>query len=80
MGDMWHIDELFMTSYSRSHYFWREVDQDGDSLAIFLPGLCNHPVVKSFSRRLGKEEERGLRWLVPDQLLSYEASHSTVPG
>ena len=29
-GDIWHVDELFITIRGERHYLWRAVDQDGD--------------------------------------------------
>jgi len=30
LGDIWHVDELFITIRGQLHYLWRAVDQDGD--------------------------------------------------
>ena len=30
LGDIWHLDEVFVTIQGRRHYLWRAVDQDGD--------------------------------------------------
>ena len=29
-GDLWHLDEVFVTIRGERHYLWRAVDQDGD--------------------------------------------------
>ena len=36
LGDIWHLDEVFVTIQGRRHYFWRAVDQDGDVLDILV--------------------------------------------
>ena len=30
LGDIWYVDELFITIRGERHYLWRAVDQDGD--------------------------------------------------
>ncbi len=30
LGDIWHVDEVFMKIRGERHYLWRAVDQDGD--------------------------------------------------
>jgi len=35
-GDVWHLDELFVTIRGERQYLWRAVDQDGDVLGILL--------------------------------------------
>ena len=36
LGDIWHVDELFITIRGERHYLWRAVDQDGDVLDILV--------------------------------------------
>ncbi len=35
-GDIWHVDELFITIQGQRHYLWRAVDQDGDVIDILV--------------------------------------------
>ena len=37
LGDIWHVDELFVRIQGRRVYLWRAVDQDGDVLDILGP-------------------------------------------
>ena len=36
LGDIWHLDEVFVTIQGRRHYLWRAVDQDGDVIDILV--------------------------------------------
>ena len=44
LGDIWHVDELFVTIRGQRHYLWRAVDQDGDVLdsPSTAPGASFH--------------------------------------
>ena len=34
LGDVWHLDEVFVKIRGERHYLWRAVDQDGDVIDI----------------------------------------------
>ena len=36
LGDIWHIDELFVKIQGEQLYLWRAVNQDGDTLDILV--------------------------------------------
>ena len=36
LGDIWHVDELFVKIQGHQLYLWRAVDQDGDVLEILV--------------------------------------------
>ncbi len=36
LGDIWHVDELFITIQGQRLYLWRAVDQDGDVIDILV--------------------------------------------
>ena len=36
LGDIWHVDELFVTIRGQRHCLWRAVDQDGEILDILV--------------------------------------------
>ncbi len=36
LGDICHVDEVFITIRGERHYLWRAVDQDGDVLDILV--------------------------------------------
>jgi len=35
-GDIWHLDEVFISFRGERHYLWRAVDQDGETLNILV--------------------------------------------
>ena len=35
-GDIWHVDELFVTIRGQRYYLWRAVDQDGDVIDFLV--------------------------------------------
>ncbi len=39
LGDIWHVDELFITIQGQRHYLWRAVDQDGDVIDILVTSI-----------------------------------------
>jgi hypothetical protein len=36
LGDIWHVDELFITIQGQRLYLWRAVDQDGNVINILV--------------------------------------------
>ncbi len=36
LGDVWHLDEVFVNIQGQRHYLWRAVDQDGDVIDILV--------------------------------------------
>ena len=36
LGDIWHVDELFITIRGECYYLWRAVDQDGDVIDMLV--------------------------------------------
>ena len=37
LGDIWHLDEVFIRINGQQQYLWRAVDQDGDVIDILVP-------------------------------------------
>ena len=54
MGDIWHLDELFVTIQGRRQYLWRAVDQDGDVTDILVQPRRNRHAAARFFRTLLK--------------------------
>ena len=60
LGDIWHVDEVFLKIGGQLHYLWRVVDQDGDVIDILVTNRSqdgrDHRVGKkaNFSRALGE--------------------------
>jgi putative transposase len=78
LGDIWHIDEVFVTIQGERHYLWRAVDQDGDVIDILVQPRRNQRAAERFFRRLIKGQGGEPRWLVTDKLRSYDPAHRTI--
>jgi putative transposase len=80
LGDVWHLDEVFVNIQGQRHYLWRAVDQDGDVIDILVQRYRSARAAKRFFRKLLKGQ-RSTPWrLVTDKLKSYGAAHrSTMP-
>ena len=78
LGDIWHLDEVFVTIQGRRHYLWRAVDQDGDVLDILVQSRRDCRAAKRFFRKLLKGQECQPGRLVTDKLSSYKAAHRAV--
>ena len=49
LGDIRHLDELFVTIQGQRQYLWRAVDQDGDVIGILLqPRRDQHAAERFF--------------------------------
>ena len=78
LGDIWHLDEVFVSIRGRRHYLWRAVDQDGEVLDILIQRQRDGQAAKRFFRKLLKGQGSEPRRLVTDKLRSYGAAHRTV--
>ena len=78
LGDIWHVDELFITIRGKRRYLWRAVDQDGDVLDILVTRHRDKRAAKRFFRKMLKHQERPPLQLVTDKLRSYPAAHREV--
>jgi len=78
LGDMWHLDEVFVKIGGERHYLWRAVDQDGDVIDILVQRFRNARAAKRFLRKLLKGQESKPWQLVTDKLRSYGAAHRTI--
>jgi putative transposase len=78
LGDIWHVDELFVNIQGKRHYLWRAVDQDGDVIDILVQKHRNTHAAKRFFRKLLKGQGRKPWRLVTDRLRSYAAAHRNV--
>ncbi len=78
LGDIWHLDELFVNIQGKRHYLWRAVDQDGDVIDILVQRHRNACAAKRFFRKLLKGQGTAPWQLVTDKLRSYSAAHREV--
>ena len=51
LGDVWHLDEVFVTIRGERHYLWRAVDQGGDVIDILVQRYRNARAAKRFVRK-----------------------------
>ena len=47
LGDIWHVDELFVKIQGQQYYLWRAVDQDGDVLDMLVTKRRNRRAAKA---------------------------------
>ena len=78
LGDIWHLDEVFVAIQGRRYYLWRAVDQDGDVIDILVQSRRDCRAATRFFRKLLKGQECTPGWLVTDKLTSYRAAHRAV--
>jgi putative transposase len=52
LGDIWHLDEVFVKIGCRQQYLWRAVDQDGDVIDILVQPRRDQRAAKRFLRKL----------------------------
>ena len=78
LGDIWHVDEVFITIRGERHYLWRAVDQDGDVRDILVTRRRDKRAAKRFFRKVLKQQGRPPWQLVTDKLRSYPAAHREV--
>ena len=78
LGDVWHLDEVFVNIQGERHYLWRAVDQDGDVIDILVQRNRNARAAKRFFRKLLKGQGTTPWRLVTDKLRSYSAAHREV--
>ena len=77
-GDIWHLDEVFVTIRGERHYLWRAVDQDGDVIDILVQRYRNAHTAKRFLRKLLKGQRNKPLRLLTDKLRSYSVAHRDV--
>jgi len=52
LGDIWHLDEVFIRINGQQQYLWRAVDQDGDVIDILVQSRRDQRAAERFFRRL----------------------------
>ncbi len=78
LGDIWHVDELFITIQGQRLYLWRAVDQDGDVIDILVTKRRDRRAAKRFFRRALKHQGQAPWQLITDKLQSYPAAHRDI--
>jgi len=78
LGDIWHVDELFITIQGQRFYLWRAIDQDGDVIDILVTKRRDRRAVKRFFRKALKQQGQAPWQLITDKLRSYAAAHREI--
>ncbi len=78
LGDIWHVDELFITIQGQRRYLWRAVDQDGDVIDILVTKRRDRRAAKRFCRKMLKHQGQAPWQLITDKLQSYPAAHREI--
>jgi putative transposase len=74
LGDIWYLDEVFISVGGKRQYLWRAVDQDGDVIDILVQSHRNKGAALRFFRKLFKGQA-SMPWkVVTDKLRSYQAA------
>ena len=78
LGDIWHVDELFITIQGQRFYLWRAVDQDGDVIDILVTKRRDRRVAKRFFRKVLKQQGQAPWQLITNKLQNYRAAHRDI--
>ncbi len=78
LGDIWHVDELFITIRGQRLYLWRAVDQDRDVIDILVTKRREGRATKRFFGRALKHQGKAPWQLITDKLRSYPAAHREI--
>jgi len=74
LGDIWYLDEVFISIGGKRQYLWRAVDQDGDVIDILVQSRRNKGAALRFFRKLFKGQA-SMPWkIITDKLRSYQAA------
>ena len=81
LGDIWHVDEVFIKTDGDIHFLWRAVDQDGDIIDILVQRRRNAPVAKRFFTKALRGQGAQPMRVITDKLRSYPpAAQEVLPG
>ena len=74
LGDIWYLDEVFLSVGGKRQYLWRAVDQDCDVIDILVQSHRNKGAALRFFRKLFKGQA-SMPWkFITDKLRSYQAA------
>ena len=81
LGDIWHVDELFIKIRGQQLYLWHAVDQDGDVIDILVSKRRDRRAATRFFRKMLQHQRQPPWQLITDKLRSYGAAHrETFPS
>jgi len=76
--DIWHLDEVVITTGGKKHWLWRAVDQDGFVLEVLVQSRRNAKAAKRVMRKLLKSQGRAPRVMITDKLRSYNSAKREI--
>jgi len=80
LGDVLHVDEVFVKIRGKTHYLWRAVDQDGDVVDILVQCKRDARAATRFLTKAVRGQGDESLVLVTDKLRSYPpAVRETLP-
>ena len=71
MGDIWHLDEVYLRIGGDWKYLWRAVDQEGQVLDILVQANRNKAAAARFFKKLLRGVAQAPREVVTDKLAAY---------
>lgn len=71
MGDVWHLDEVYLKIDGEWKYLWRAVDQEGQVLDILVQPKRNKDAAARFFKKLLRDTCQAPREVVTDKLACY---------
>ena len=74
LGDIWYLDEVFISIGNNRQYLWRAVDQDGDVIDILVQSRRNKAAALRFFRKLLKRQGCKPLKIITDKLRSCSAA------
>jgi putative transposase len=78
LGDIWHLDEVFIRIQGELPYLWRAIDQDGDTIDVLVQTRRNKTAAKRFFGKLLKGQGQPPWRMITDKMKSYSAAHREV--
>ena len=74
LGDLWYLDEVFVSIGGKRQYLWRAVDQDGDVIDILVQSRRDKRAALRFFRKLFKKQGSTPWKVITDKLRSYSSA------
>jgi putative transposase len=71
VGDIWHLDEVYLKIDGRNQYLWRAVDQEVEVIDILVQSHRDARAAERFFRKILRVEVSLPRRVVTDRLGSY---------
>ncbi len=78
LGDIWPVDERFITIQGQHLYPWRAVDENGDVIDVLVTKRRDRRAAKRFFPRALKHQGQAPWQLITDRLRSDPAAHRDI--